>query len=75
MIEQKGTPVVYHYGNSDKTQITVIIRGCNKCSSALRSPYVYIPLPEIPLQPFNGLKRLYLEDWSSDGWMGSFASG
>ncbi|XP_053403149.1 uncharacterized protein LOC123555840 [Mercenaria mercenaria] len=68
VIVLKGAPVVYHYGNSDKTQLT-IMASCS-ASGHYITPLLIFPGQRFSYNPLEGFEEAALGR-SENGWMDS----
>lgn len=66
VIGMKGAPVVYHYGNSDKTQITVMA-ACSAVGHYI-PPMLVFPGQRFSYNPLEGFEEAALGR-SDNGWM------
>ena len=68
VIGEKGAPVVYHYGNSDKTQMTVMAAA--SAAGHFIQPLIIFPGQRFSYNPLEGFEEAALGR-SENGWMDS----
>ena len=68
VIREKGAPVVYHYGNSDKTQMTVMAAA--SAAGHFIQPLIIFPGQRFSYNPLEGFEEAALGR-SENGWMDS----